>query len=215
MAVKSSHTSDAQPSTQQINGTVMSEPRQAYCMRCKTKRDMVNPVATFSATGTAMTRGVCAVCGANLSIMGATPAHEGLAKPTPAPRAKNASNTTKATKSAKAASKKETATKKKSVAAAGRKSSGRAASGASSEKKAARRSKVRKLVIVESPAKARTVGNFLGSEYTVMASKGHIRDLLVSQLSVDVQNDFEPKYRVPNEKRETVADLKRAAADAR
>lgn len=161
-----------------------------------------------------MTRGVCAVCGANLSIMGATPAHEGLAKPTPAPRAKNASNTTKAAKSAKAASKKETATKKKSVAAAGRKSSGRAASGASSEKKGTRRSKVRKLVIVESPAKARTVGNFLGSEYTVMASKGHIRDLLVSQLSVDVQNDFEPKYRVPNEKRETVADLKRAAADA-
>ena len=65
-----------------------------------------------------------------------------------------------------------------------------------------------KLVIVESPAKARSVGNFLGNGYAVKASKGHVRDLLVTQLSVDVENDFEPKYRVPNDKRETVSELK-------
>jgi DNA topoisomerase I len=47
-----------------------------------------------------------------------------------------------------------------------------------------------KLVIVESPAKARTVGRFLGKDYTVKASVGHVRDLLRSQLSVDVENDF-------------------------
>jgi DNA topoisomerase-1 len=65
-----------------------------------------------------------------------------------------------------------------------------------------------KLVIVESPAKARTVGRFLGKGYTVKASVGHVRDLLRSQLSVDVEHDFQPKYRVPNEKRQVVKDIK-------
>ena len=69
-----------------------------------------------------------------------------------------------------------------------------------------------KLVIVESPAKARTVGRFLGKEYSVKASVGHVRDLLRSQISVDVENDFNPKYRVPNEKRDVVKELKADAA---
>lgn len=71
-----------------------------------------------------------------------------------------------------------------------------------------------KLVIVESPAKARTVGKFLGSGYTVKASVGHVRDLLRSQLSVDVENNFTPKYRVPNEKKGVVKELKGAADKA-
>lgn len=71
-----------------------------------------------------------------------------------------------------------------------------------------------KLVIVESPAKAKTVGRFLGRGYTVKASIGHIRDLLRSTLSVDVEHDFAPKYRVPNEKREVVKALKSEAAQA-
>ncbi|MCJ7586133.1 MAG: type I DNA topoisomerase [Anaerolineales bacterium] len=78
------------------------------------------------------------------------------------------------------------------------------------EKKASRSGK---LVIVESPAKARTVGRFLGKGYTVKASVGHIRDLLRSQLSVDVENDFKPKYRVPNEKKEVVKELKQLAKE--
>ncbi|RPI78126.1 MAG: type I DNA topoisomerase, partial [Chloroflexi bacterium] len=72
-----------------------------------------------------------------------------------------------------------------------------------------------KLVIVESPAKARTVGRFLGKEYTVKASVGHVRDLLRSQLSVDVENGFQPKYRVPNEKRPVVKELKALAKNAK
>ncbi len=85
-----------------------------------------------------------------------------------------------------------------------------------SKKKAAAKTKKRKgkLVIVESPAKARTVGKFLGKGYTVKASVGHVRDLLRSQLSVDVENDFQPKYRVPNEKRPVVKELKSVAAKA-
>ncbi|MCL5429752.1 MAG: type I DNA topoisomerase [Chloroflexi bacterium] len=71
-----------------------------------------------------------------------------------------------------------------------------------------------KLVIVESPAKARTVGRYLGNGYRVEASVGHVRDLLRSQLSVDVENNFEPKYRIPNEKRPVVKELKKEAARA-
>jgi DNA topoisomerase-1 len=71
-----------------------------------------------------------------------------------------------------------------------------------------------KLVIVESPAKAKTVGRFLGKGYTVRASIGHVRDLLRSELSVDVENNFKPKYRVPNEKRPVVKELKELAKTA-
>jgi len=70
------------------------------------------------------------------------------------------------------------------------------------------------LVIVESPAKARTIGRYLGKGYRVEASVGHVRDLLRSQLSVDVENQFEPKYRVPNEKRPVVKELKKLASQA-
>lgn len=50
------------------------------------------------------------------------------------------------------------------------------------------------LVIVESPAKVKTIKKFLGSTYEVDASNGHVRDLPKSQLGIDVENDYEPKY---------------------
>ncbi|MFN2189504.1 MAG: DNA topoisomerase, partial [Candidatus Promineifilaceae bacterium] len=71
------------------------------------------------------------------------------------------------------------------------------------------------LVIVESPAKARTIGRYLGSGYKVMSSVGHVRDLLRSRLSVDVEHDYQPEYRVPNDKRDTVKQLKAAGAKAK
>ena len=83
-----------------------------------------------------------------------------------------------------------------------------------SKKKGKAKARRGKLVIVESPAKARTVGKFLGKGYTVKASVGHVRDLLRSQLSVDVDNGFTPKYRVPNEKRPVVKELKKLADSA-
>nr|MBC7244841.1 type I DNA topoisomerase [Chloroflexota bacterium] len=79
----------------------------------------------------------------------------------------------------------------------------------------AERKRNSRLVIVESPAKARTVGRFLGKEYQVEASVGHVRDLLRSRLSVDVENDFAPTYHVPKEKRETVQRLKKVVSHAR
>ena len=133
---------------------------EAYCMKCKTKREIKDPVAEFNAKGSPVTLGTCPVCGTKLYRMGRTPAHEGLTPP------------------------------------------------AKPEKIEKRDGK---LVIVESPAKAKTVGRFLGKGYTVKASVGHVRDLLKSQLSVDVENNFEPKYRVPNEKKEVVKELKQLA----
>ena len=133
---------------------------EAYCMKCKTKREMKDPTASFNARGSPVSIGVCPVCGTKLYRMGKTPAHEGMTPPEP------------------------------------------------------KNTRAGKLVIVESPAKARTVGRFLGKGYMVKASIGHIRDLLRSQLSVDVENNFEPKYRVPNEKKEVVKELKQLAKKA-
>lgn len=153
----------------------MSEITQAYCVKCREKRDVNNPEPVYTKTGSPGTRGQCAVCGTTLFRMGATEAHKNVPKPEIVEKPKRASSK-KSKKKAK--------------------------------KKAAPR-RTGKLVIVESPAKARTVGNFLGKGFTVKASKGHVRDLLVTQLSVDVENDFEPKYRVPNDKRDIVKELKK------
>ncbi|MFC1959269.1 type I DNA topoisomerase [Chloroflexota bacterium] len=151
---------------------------QAYCVKCKTKRDLQNMEAVYTKTGTPGTRGTCPVCETNLFRMGTTPAHENVPKPDVVEKPKRAAKKKKAAK----------------------------------KKQATRRGK---LVIVESPAKARTVQRFLGKKYTVKASIGHVRDLLRSQISVDVDNEFTPKYRIPNEKSDVVKELKAAAAKAK
>ncbi len=70
------------------------------------------------------------------------------------------------------------------------------------------------LVIVESPAKARTLTKILGRNYSIKASLGHVRDLPRSQLGVDIENGFMPRYVVPREKTKVVQDLKQAAKTA-
>ena len=70
------------------------------------------------------------------------------------------------------------------------------------------------LVIVESPAKARTLSKFLGQGYSLKASLGHIRDLPRSRLGIDIENDFEPKYVVPKKKSKIVRELKKAVKTA-
>lgn len=70
------------------------------------------------------------------------------------------------------------------------------------------------LVIVESPAKAKTIGKFLGSKYKVIASNGHVRDLPKSQLGIDVEHAFEPKYITLRGRGEVLERIKREAKDA-
>ena len=72
-----------------------------------------------------------------------------------------------------------------------------------------------KLVIVESPAKAKTIGQYLGRGYTVKASMGHIRDLPKSTMGVNVDAGFEPKYLVPRDKSKLVKELKASVAAAK
>ncbi|MGA2820319.1 MAG: type I DNA topoisomerase [Anaerolineales bacterium] len=140
---------------------------EAYCVKCKTKREIKDPQAVFLANGRPAIRGTCAVCGTRIQRLGRTPDHDRLPQP-------------------------------QAVARPVPKKTKRSGS----------------LVIVESPTKAKTIGRFLGRGYNVRASVGHVRDLLRSQLSVDVHNGFTPKYRVPNEKREVVRELKAAAGKA-
>jgi DNA topoisomerase I len=136
---------------------------EAYCVKCKTKREMQDSEPFYTKNGTPASRGTCPVCGTRLTLMGRTTEHSNIEAPKPEVREKKRSG---------------------------------------------------KLVIVESPAKARTVGRFLGKNYIVKASVGHVRDLLRSQLSVDVDDNFKPKYRVPNEKRPVVKEIKKLAKSA-
>lgn len=162
---------------------------EAYCFKCRAKRDMRNPQAIYNKAGAPATRGQCPECGTAMYRTGATAAHEGIPKPEKIERPKR--------KKAKAKRKAKPRSKAKSRA-----------------KSIAKRPNVGKLVIVESPAKARSIGGYLGGGYTVMSSLGHVRDLLKSRLSVDVDNAFEPEYRVPNDKRQIVKELKAAAEGA-
>lgn len=74
--------------------------------------------------------------------------------------------------------------------------------------------KAKNLVIVESPSKAKTIGKFLGSRYSVMASFGHLRDLPKSRLGVDLENNFEPKYINVRGRADIINGLKKAAKSA-
>lgn len=70
------------------------------------------------------------------------------------------------------------------------------------------------IVIVESPAKAKTIGKFLGPDYTVTSSYGHIRDLKKKNFGIDMANGFEPEYEIPDDKKALVADLRKKAKEA-
>jgi DNA topoisomerase-1 len=130
---------------------------EAYCVRCKAKREMPDPTPVFMANGRPATRGQCPECGTGLFRIGHTPAHDEL------------------------------------------------------EMEGNIHGLSGRLVIVESPAKARTVGRFLGEGDEVQASVGHIRDLPANRMGVDVENDFEPRYVIPSKKKDVVRDLRQVA----
>jgi DNA topoisomerase-1 len=74
---------------------------------------------------------------------------------------------------------------------------------------------IENLVIVESPAKAKTIEKFLGKDFRVVSSFGHIRDLSKKNLGIDIENNFAPDYEVPKEKAKVVSELRKAAAESK
>src|SRR3989337_3415640 len=70
------------------------------------------------------------------------------------------------------------------------------------------------LIIVESPTKVKTIKKYLGADFSVLASVGHVKDLPKSKLGIDIDNDFSPTYQVMDSKKKVVADLKKAAKQA-
>ena len=196
----------------------LTQPVAAYCVKCKTMRTMRDGRAVFMANARPAAEGRCPECGTRLFKIGATADHAGL------PQVK-AEVKAEVKAKVKAKVKAEVRAEVKAKGKAEGKAEGKAKTGAADNpvKKSSGRTggfaaraiiPGAKLVIVESPAKARTVGRFLGSGYDVRASVGHVRDLLRSQLSVDIEHDFAPKYRVPDDKKEVVKNLKAAAAGA-
>lgn len=73
---------------------------------------------------------------------------------------------------------------------------------------------MKNLVIVESPGKTKTIEKFLGADYTVKSSRGHIRDLAKKEMSIDIENQYEPEYQVADDKRELVNELQRDVKNA-
>ena len=114
-----------------------------------------------------------------------------------------AAKTTKTKDAAKTTTKK-TIAKKKSTKAKGKSSAVKLPSSVG-----------KSLVIVESPAKARTVGQILGTKYVVTASQGHVRDLPKSKIGVDVEMDFEPSYVIMKDKRSLLTQIKKAGNEAK
>ncbi len=139
---------------------------EAYCVKCKAKREIKDPQPVFTGKGTPATQGTCPVCGTKMFRMGRTPAHEGLDP------------------------------------------EGHTVVSGRARAELAKMAKMPKMVIVESPAKARTVGRFLGKKYRVRASVGHVRDLPSNRMGVDIENDFEPRYVVPAKRKDVVRELK-------
>ena len=70
------------------------------------------------------------------------------------------------------------------------------------------------LIIVESPAKAKTIQKFIGKDYTVISSKGHVRDLPSKGMGIDIAHDFEPQYEVLDDKKTLINDIRKKAAEA-
>lgn len=71
---------------------------------------------------------------------------------------------------------------------------------------------MKKLFIVESPNKAKTIQKYLGNDYVVMASSGHVRDLNPKALSVEIENNFKPIYEVNADKKEIIKNLRRRSS---
>ncbi len=211
---------------------------QAYCSTCKTMRDITNAQATRTADGKPLTRGTCAVCGSALMRLGATPESKQEAEgsrqkaesrvPNADGGKQSASQLPASDRGALELSEPRTfdarpQTRRKQSSAPKRASRSRRAHTDSTSQSDAespasnlqRPTSNDALVIVESPAKAKTIGKFLGRGYRVRASVGHIRDLPSKGIGVDIEHNFKPQYEITAKKRDVVKELREYAQGAK
>ncbi len=211
---------------------------QAHCPKCRVTRDITNAQTIQAANGKPLIKGVCAICGSTL--MRLVQAVDSNPKPPdpdilnfqpelpsdlPArsvrelPRDSAQKGPAKAAAAAQTGKAKSRATREKKPPSSKRGKRRATESGESEGESAAPVSAVvgtcAALVIVESPAKAKTISKFLGRNYRVRASIGHIRDLPVKDMGVDIEHDFKPKYEITAKKRDVVNELREYAQDAR
>lgn len=169
----------------------MAEPIEGYCVKCRQKRHLASPQPVFlGKQGRPATRGQCPECGTAITHFGRTPEHDELVPPEQPAAPEKPAKVTKRAAPARA--------KKQAAPAVPQ----------------ADREKGPKMVIVESPTKARTMSRFLGDRFDVQASVGHIRDLPQNRMGVDIEHDFAPRYVIPAGKKEIVKRLQAKAARA-
>lgn len=144
-----------------------------------------------------------------------TPAADVTKAEAPAKRATKAAAKTGAKRTTKATAAKATTAKATATTSAKTTAASKRTAGASARSAAASAASGKSLVIVESPAKARTIAPVLGNRFAVRASLGHVRDLPKSRLGVDPATDFAPTYLVPKEKKDVVSELKAMASTAK
>ncbi|MBI4790326.1 MAG: hypothetical protein HY782_25110, partial [Chloroflexi bacterium] len=152
---------------------------------------MQNPQPLFNAKGAPYTKGTCSVCGAGMNRLGASELHAGMERPQNSEGSRPKSKRTRRSKT-----------------------HGQPPISNLQPPTSNFQLPTSKLVIVESPAKARTVGRFLGRGYRVRASIGHIRDLPLRQMGVDIEHNFRPHYVITPKKKNVVKELKSDAANA-
>ncbi len=203
---------------------------QGYCVKCKSKREIQNPQALVNSRGAPYTKGTCPVCGTAVLRLGAAgrsdsdggqernatgsvPPVADAARSVPdvdGPRRRTRSAGTRKPASPRNALKaKSTRPRPKPEIIDHKSEIINPKSEISNLKSSGSR-----LVIVESPAKARTVGKFLGRGYRVRASIGHVRDLPERQMGVDVEHDFRPHYVITPKKKDVIKNLRSDAEQA-
>jgi DNA topoisomerase-1 len=200
---------------------------QAYCSKCSARREMTAIQITRTADGQVITRGKCIVCGNDLVALGApsTNAASQQAELFSAPPAETKTSApprgdtvTKSNAEAKSQPTQKSSPPKRATrsrrARAKEDDSDLGGDDSALSPQSSAFASGSPLVIVESPAKAKTISKFLGRNYRVRASVGHIRDLPVKGMGVDIEHDFKPHYEISAKKREVVSELRAYAASA-
>ncbi len=226
-AEKATDNSSENPSNKIANKPIVNDtsstttPEATIDKKATTEKTTAKKKTATAAKAKKTTAAKSAKATATRSAKTSTAAKKTTAKKTTAKKTTAKKTTAKKTTAKKTTAKKTTTAKKKTTAKkAATESAAKAATKGAPKRTKAKKTATKKktavkkgkaLVVVESPAKARTIGKYLGTDFTVKASVGHIKDLPKSKIGVDVDNEFEPEYVVIRDKKKVITEIRRAA----